>query len=63
MESVTTLAGVPIPDPARSVVAVAAPEAGAGHWAGAPSAALVDGAFWLAYRLRRPTASPRTTPR
>jgi hypothetical protein len=59
MESVTTLAGVPIPDPARSVVAVAAPEAGAGHWAGAPSAALVDGAFWLAYRLRRPVGDGR----
>ncbi len=33
---------------------VAAPGAGPGCWAGAPSAVLVDGTFWLAYRLRRP---------
>jgi hypothetical protein len=34
---------------------VAQPEAGGpGHWAGAPSAVRADGAFWLAYRMRRP---------
>ncbi len=25
-----------------------------GSWAGGPSAQLVDGTWWLAYRLRRP---------
>jgi len=33
---------------------VPAPAAGAGNWAGAASAVLVDGEFWLAYRVRRP---------
>ena len=31
-----------------------APAAGAGNWTGAASAVLVDGEFWLAYRVRRP---------
>lgn len=33
---------------------VAAPAAGEGYWAGAPSAVVADGTVWLAYRLRRP---------
>jgi hypothetical protein len=33
---------------------VPAPGAGEGYWAGAPSAAVVGGLVWLAYRLRRP---------
>lgn len=33
---------------------VAAPGIGAGYWAGAPSAVVVGGDVWLAYRLRRP---------
>lgn len=49
----------PTPRYERSVVAVPAPGAGAGHWAGAPSAVLEDGVFWLAYRVRRPLASGR----
>jgi len=49
----------PMPSYERSVVAVPAPGAGAGHWAGAPSAVLNDGVFWLAYRVRRPLASGR----
>jgi hypothetical protein len=35
-------------------VVVAAPGPGEGFWAGGPSAVLVDGTYWLAYRLRRP---------
>jgi hypothetical protein len=35
-------------------VVVAAPAGGHGNWAGAPSAVLVDGAYWLAYRVRQP---------
>jgi len=49
----------PIPSYERSVVAIPAPGAGAGHWAGAPSAVLEDGVFWLAYRVRRPLTSDR----
>ena len=30
-----------------------------GYWAGAPSAIWADGAFWLAYRLRRPVGQGR----
>jgi hypothetical protein len=37
-----------------ATTAIAAPGAGAGYWAGAPSAVVADGAVWLAYRLRRP---------
>ena len=35
------------------------PEGGDGAWAGAPSAILVDGIFWLAYRLRLPLGAGR----
>jgi hypothetical protein len=38
---------------------VAAPGAGPGWWAGAPSAVLVDGTYWLAYRLRQPLSRGR----
>lgn len=48
---------VPTADDAR--VVVPAPAAGAGNWAGAASAVLVDGAFWLTYRVRRPLAEGR----
>lgn len=41
-------------DSADSDVVVAAPGLGEGFWAGAPSIVVVDGEFWLAYRLRRP---------
>ncbi|HET6562994.1 MAG TPA: hypothetical protein VFG72_14050 [Marmoricola sp.] len=42
------------PRPDRAQVVAAAPGAGSGNWAGAPSAVLADGTFWLAYRVRRP---------
>ena len=45
--------GFPLPGSARAVVAVAAPGAGRGFWAGSPAAALdPDGGILLAYRLR-----------
>jgi hypothetical protein len=45
--------GFPLPDPERAVVAVRAPGAGPGQWAGASCAALDDdGTFVVAYRVR-----------
>lgn len=45
----------PVPGTGDVVVAVAAPEAGTGNWAGAPSAAFApDGSMFLAYRVRTP---------
>lgn len=40
-------------------VVVPAPDRGPGNWTGAPSALLVDGVFWLAYRVRRPLPAGR----
>lgn len=40
-------------------VAVAPPGDGVGFWAGGPSAVWWDGAFYLAYRLRRPVTEGR----
>lgn len=40
-------------------VAIEPPDGGAGAWAGAPSAILVDGVFWLAYRVRLPVGAGR----
>ena len=48
-----------MPQPERSVVAVAPPGPGEGTWAGAPSAACDDGEIYLAYRLRRPEGQGR----
>jgi hypothetical protein len=51
-----------VPEPPSvpgSEIVVAAPEPGEGHWAGGPSAVYADGAFWLAYRLRRPVGDGR----
>jgi hypothetical protein len=44
---------------AHSQVVVAPDEPGPGAWAGAPSALLHDGVFYLAYRLRRPIGHGR----
>ena len=46
-------------DLAAGTVVVQAPGSGPGWWAGAPSALLVDGTYWLAYRLRRPVGRGR----
>jgi hypothetical protein len=40
-------------------VVVPAPDAGPGNWSGAASAVLVDGVFWLTYRVRRPLSEGR----
>lgn len=40
-------------------VVVEAPAPGPGNWAGAPSALYADGAYWLAYRVRRPIDAGR----
>jgi hypothetical protein len=40
-------------------VVVPAPGIGAGNWAGAASAVLVDGVFWLTWRVRRPLTDGR----
>jgi hypothetical protein len=40
-------------------VVLAPDDPGPGAWAGGPSAQLVDGTWWLAYRLRRPVGEGR----
>jgi hypothetical protein len=51
------------PDPERfwgdAEVVLAPDDPRPGAWAGAPSAQLVDGTWWLAYRLRRPVGEGR----
>ena len=49
----------PFSPAARSQVVVAPDRSGPGAWAGAPSALLHDGVFYLAYRLRRPIGQGR----
>jgi hypothetical protein len=51
------LPALPTYDDAQLVVP--APDAGPGNWAGAASAVLVDGTFWLTYRVRRPLTDGR----
>jgi hypothetical protein len=40
-------------------VVIPAPGSGPGNWAGAASAVLVDGVYWLTYRVRRPLTEGR----
>lgn len=49
----------PLPSLDRSRVVVEPPADGAGNWAGAPSACLVDGVVHLAYRMRVPVGRGR----
>lgn len=49
----------PFSPAARSQLVVAPDGSGPGAWAGAPSALLRDGVFYLAYRLRRPIGQGR----
>ena len=51
--------GVPLPTVTDGTVAIEPPGDGAGYWAGGPSAQLVDGVYYLAYRVRRPIGSGR----
>ena len=43
----------------EATVVVPAPDAGPGNWSGAPAALYADGAYWLAYRVRRPLSAGR----
>jgi hypothetical protein len=54
--SVETL---PLPSADEVEVVVPAPGEGPGNWSGAASAVLVDGVFWLTYRVRRPLTEGR----
>src|SRR3982751_5591057 len=54
-----TLVDVAIPHYENAEVVVPAPAPGPGNWAGAASAVLVDGVFWLTYRVRRPLTEGR----
>ena len=54
-----TTVDVAVPRFDGSRIVVTAPDPGPGNWAGRPSAVLVDGMFWLAYRVRRPIDSGR----
>ncbi len=49
----------PVPAWEGATVVVEPPEVTTGSWAGAPSAVLVDGTFYLAYRLRMPIGEGR----
>src|SRR6478672_4444507 len=53
----TQLPGLPSYDDLD--VVVPAPGSGPGNWAGAASALLHEGVFWLTYRVRRPLADGR----
>jgi|SRR5664280_205178 len=50
---------VPLPRWEGGSVVIEPPDTRAGSWAGAPSAVLVDGTFYLAYRLRHPVGEGR----
>src|SRR5918993_3097964 len=54
-----TLDALALPTPDGAEVVVPAPGAGPGNWAGAASAVLVDGVFWLTWRVRRPVTDGR----
>ena len=54
-----TVDAVPLPTYGDATVVVPAPDAGPGNWSGAASAVLVDGVFWLTYRVRRPLTQGR----
>jgi hypothetical protein len=55
--SVDTLPPLPSYDDLQ--VVVPAPGVGPGNWTGAASAVLVDGTYWLTYRVRRPLTEGR----
>jgi hypothetical protein len=57
--SLTVLVDVDLPRYENAEVVVSAPDAGPGNWAGGASCVLVNGVFWLAYRIRRPLDSGR----
>src|SRR6476469_928189 len=54
-----TVLDLPLPSLEDARVVVPAPGPGPGNWSGAASAVLVDGTFWLTYRVRRPLVEGR----
>ena len=54
-----TVDTLPLPTYGDATVVVPAPDSGPGNWSGAASAVLVDGTFWLTYRVRRPLTEGR----
>src|SRR5215212_9387277 len=54
-----TVDTLPLPAYGEATVVVPAPGPGPGNWSGAASAVLVDGTFWLTYRVRRPLTEGR----
>ena len=54
-----TVDAIALPTYDDAQVVVPAPDAGPGNWSGAASAILVDGTFWLTYRVRRPLSEGR----
>lgn len=54
-----TAPNAPLPQWDSAVTVVEPPGDGPGFWAGAPTAVLVDGTFYLSYRLRRPIGQGR----
>ena len=60
MVVMTTVTATHLPSYGEDVrVVVPAPGIGAGNWSGAASAVLVDGVFWLTWRVRRPLTDGR----
>ncbi|WP_028661013.1 hypothetical protein [Nocardioides insulae] len=55
----TVTATFPLPRVDDAEVVVPAPAPGPGNWAGAATATLIDGVYWLAYRVRRPIDAGR----
>ena len=54
-----TVEALPLPTYEGAEIVVPAPGEGPGNWSGAASAVLVDGVFWLTYRVRRPLTEGR----
>src|SRR5919202_6833115 len=48
-----------LPSFEEATVVVPAPGSSPGNWSGAASAVLVDGVYWLTYRVRRPVVEGR----
>jgi hypothetical protein len=59
MPVVTVCTDIQLPNYETAELVIPAPGPGAGNWAGAPSAVLHDGVYWLAYRVRRPITAGR----
>lgn len=55
----STCLDVDLPRYDGAAVVAPAPDAGPGNWSGAASVVLVDGVFWLTYRVRRPLQQGR----